>query len=89
MTHFAIHSLPTVVSYILQLLAMAIFDKCPVCGEQSIVKPELGGLEHRVFKCQNGHTFKKDVKPKADDKEVMDHMPGWAKTLNKLSKTDK
>ena len=65
---------------------MAIFDKCPVCGELASVQPEMGNKEHRFFRCGNGHTFKKDVKPKVDDKEVMDHMPEWAKTLNEISK---
>lgn len=71
---------------------MAIFCKCPVCGESAVVKPELADQENRVFKCENGHEFKKvlnnDVK-EVEDKEIWDHMPKWAKTLNKLSKTDK
>ena len=67
---------------------MAIFHKCPVCGEQAIVKPELGNKEQRVFQCGNGHTFKKDVNEKleADDKEVMEHMPDWARKIDELTK---
>jgi len=70
---------------------MAIFHRCPVCGEYAIVKPELGDLEHRFFRRGNGHTFKKGVKgvPRVDDREVMDHMPEWARMLNELLKTDK
>jgi len=71
---------------------MAIFHKCPVCGEQAIVKPELGDKEHRAFKCENGHEFKKALNKdgkEVEDKEIWDHMPGWAKTLNELPITDK
>ncbi len=89
--HFAIHSVPTVVSYVLQLLAMAIFSKCPVCGELAFVQPEMGDKEHRAFKCENGHEFKKalnkDVK-EVEDKEIWDHMPEWAGCLNMLKKND-
>ncbi|MFX0210045.1 MAG: hypothetical protein ACFFDT_28955, partial [Candidatus Hodarchaeota archaeon] len=69
----------------------AVFHKCPVCGEFAFIQPELGDKENNVFKCEKGHTFKKEVKrkPKIDDKEVWDHMPEWAKTLNDLTKPGK
>lgn len=70
---------------------MAIFCKCPVCGESAVVKPELADQENRVFSCENGHQFKitveKQVKNQSQD--IWDHMPEWAKTLNELPKTDK
>ena len=70
---------------------MAIFGKCPVCGELASVQPELGDKDHRAFKCENGHEFKKPVKEalNVEDKEIWDHMPEWAKTLNELPKTVK
>lgn len=90
-THFAIHSLPTVVSYVLQLLAMTIFSKCPVCGELASVQPELGDKEHRAFKCENDHEFKKALNKgvkEVEDKEIWNHMPEWARCLNMLKKNN-
>ena len=89
--YFAIHSVTTAVLFENQISAMAIFDKCPVCGEFAFVQPELGDKEHRVFRCGNDHQFKKPVKEvmKSDDREVWDHMPKWARMLNGLQKTVK
>ncbi|GAI43609.1 unnamed protein product [marine sediment metagenome] len=70
-----------------QISDMAIFHKCPMCGELTFVQPEMGDKEHRFFKCGNGHEFKKpqnkDLK-EAEDKEVWDHMPEWARMLKNV-----
>jgi uncharacterized Zn finger protein (UPF0148 family) len=70
---------------------MTIFDKCPVCGEFAFVKPELGDKQHRVFRCENNHQFRKPLKKtiKAEDTEIWDHMPKWARMLNELCNIDK
>lgn len=70
---------------------MAVFDKCPECGEFAFVDPDLGDKKHRVFRCENNHQFKKPIiKAKnAEDKEVWDHMPKWARMLNELCNKDK
>jgi len=80
-----------VVSKIYQVLTMAVFCKCPVCGESAIVKPELAKNDNRVFRCDNGHRFEIALeKPeKAVGQDVWDHMPGWARMLNELQKTVK
>jgi len=65
---------------------MAIFSKCPVCGEFAFIKPELGNKENKVFECENGHQFKNPIKKgvNEEDKEVWDHMPEWARVLNEI-----
>lgn len=68
---------------------MAIFHKCPICGEFAFIKPELGDKEYKVFMCEKGHEFRKtlnkDVK-EVEDKEVWDQMPEWARVLNEIPK---
>ena len=55
---------------------MALFQKCPVCGSFAFVQPEMAVGKKRVFKCGNGHIFKKRIQKKSidDDKEIMDHL---------------
>ncbi len=74
-----------------QISDMAVFHKCPMCGEFAFIQPELGNKENKVFKCEKGHQFKMKVsqEPKIEDKEVWDQMPEWAKTLNELTKPGK
>jgi len=45
-------------------------------------------MKYRIFQCGNGHTFKKDVNEtlEANDKEVMEHMPEWARKIDELTK---
>ena len=76
-THFAIHSLPMAVLSEPQISDMAVFHKCPVCGEFAFIQPELGGEEYKAFKCENGHEFKNPINKgvKEEDKEVWDKMP--------------
>ena len=65
---------------------MAVFCKCPVCGESAIIKPELAKDGKRVFRCENGHQFeitlKKPEKPISQD--IWDHLPKWAQMLHEL-----
>jgi hypothetical protein len=65
---------------------MGIFNTCPECGELGIVQPELGKENYKIFKCSNGHHFKKELNEKSynDEKEIMDHMPEWARKLQEL-----
>ena len=75
-----------IVSYISQIYGMAVFSKCPLCGETAVVKPELANQDNRVFRCENGHQFEITLeKPeKAVSQDIWDHMPGWARMLNEL-----
>jgi acetyl-CoA carboxylase beta subunit len=70
---------------------MAIFDKCPECGENAVVQPELGKENYRIFKCNNGHKFKKEFNNKSlsDEKDIMEHMPEWARKLHELEEKSK
>ena len=70
---------------------MAIFCKCPVCGESAVVKPELANHDNRVFRCENGHQFEITLeKPeKVVSQDIWDHMPKWAKILHELTKNGK
>ena len=70
---------------------MALFQKCPVCGVFAFVQPEMADKKNRIFKCGNGHVFKEKIqkKPETDDKEVMDHLPEWARILNEMTKHKK
>ena len=65
-----------------------IFEKCPSCGENAVIEPELGTEEYRVFRCINEHVFKKELKLKCekDDEEVWEHLPEWTRVLKELSK---
>ena len=74
-----------------QISDMAVFHKCPVCGEFAFIQPEMGDKENKVFRCENNHQFKMKIsqEPKIEDKEVWDKMPEWAKTLNELTKPGK
>lgn len=67
---------------------MAIFHNCPVCGVNATVKPELADNNNRVFRCENGHRFKITIEKqeKVESQNIWDHMPEWARTLNKLHK---
>jgi len=70
---------------------MAIFDKCPECGEFAVVQPELGKENYKIFKCNNEHKFKKEFNKKSfsDEKDIMDHMPGWVRKLHELEEKSK
>ena len=70
---------------------MAVFCRCPICGENAIVKPELAKNEKRVFRCENGHQFEITLeKPeKAVSQDIWDHMPKWAQMLHELTKNGK
>ena len=70
---------------------MTIFDTCPECGELGIVQLELGKENYKIFKCSNGHHFKRglDNKSNGDEKEIMDHMPEWARKLQELEEKSK
>ena len=70
---------------------MAVFCKCPVCGENAKVKPELATPYKGVFRCENGHQFEINMeKPeKAVSQDIWDHMPKWAQMLHELTKNSK
>ena len=80
-----------VVFYISQVYSMAVFGKCPLCEETTVVKPELVKNNNKVFMCENGHQFK--ISPEMSEKDVSqdiwNHMPEWARMLNEFSNTDK
>ena len=65
-----------------------IFSKCPICGENAVVEPKLGTKDYRVFKCDNGHLFKKKRNSisEQEKEEVLGHLPGWAGALKGISK---
>jgi len=60
---------------------MAVFTKCPICGEFAFIQPELCDVNCRVFKCENGHTFKKKISREPKDTEIWNSLPEWAKLL--------
>ena len=67
---------------------MAVFCKCPVCGESAIVKPELAKNDNRVFRCENGHQFELqcEKQEKVISQDIWDHMPKWAQMLHEITK---
>jgi len=62
---------------------MRVFEKCPVCGEFAFVQPEYSNAYKRVFRCDSGHLFRKNIRAeiKPEEKELWEAMPEWAKIL--------
>lgn len=67
---------------------MALFRKCPECGEIAFFQPKKNDKNIRFFRCKNGHEFRVKIQSKqdADEKEIMDHLPEWVRILNDMAK---
>lgn len=67
---------------------MSLFKIRPECGDVAFVQPELGNEKQIVYKCLNGHQFKKEDKTKNNRKKNVNRMesglPEWARVLRNL-----